>query len=57
MGDPAAAGYLGGFTRTPVAVTFGAEDDGKVATYFARWAGRRGDTGAWSRPVSCRVAA
>ena len=31
--------------------------DGKVATYFARWCGIRGDVGPWSLPVSMRIAA
>jgi hypothetical protein len=30
---------------------------GKVATYYARWASQRGETGPWSVPVSFRFAA
>ena len=55
--DESAAQFYGAFTRNPVGVAFGAEDDGKVATYFARWATRRGDVGPWSLPVSMRIAA
>lgn len=51
------AQFYGAFTRNPVGVLFSPEDDGKVATYFARWASRRGDTGPWSLPVSMRIAA
>jgi len=55
--DPAAAEFKGAFTKNPVAVGFVAGDDGKVATYFARWASRKGDVGPWSLPVSMRIAA
>lgn len=55
--SPAEAPFYGAFTRNPVGVAFDAADDGKVATYFARWAGRRGDVGPWSNGVSMRIAA
>jgi hypothetical protein len=55
--DPDDAEFYGAFTKNPIGVGFGPDDDGKVATYFARWASRRGDTGPWSLPVSMRVAA
>ncbi|MGI9015207.1 MAG: hypothetical protein ACR2GY_13300 [Phycisphaerales bacterium] len=51
------AQFVGLFTRNPVAVTFDPADDGKVATFFARWSGGRGDTGNWSLPTSMRIAA
>lgn len=51
------AEYYGSFTRNPVPVAFAQADDGKVATYFARWIGKRGDTGQWSQPISMRIAA
>jgi hypothetical protein len=38
-------------------VDFQPEHDGKVATYFACWSGRRGETGPWSASVSMRIAA
>ena len=51
------ADFYGAFTKNPIAVAFSEADDGKVATYFARWASRKGDTGPWSLPVSMRIAA
>ena len=51
------AEYYGGFTRNPIPVAFAEQDDGKMATYFARWVGRKGDHGPWSAPVSMRIAA
>ena len=49
--------FIGLFTKSPIAVAFDPDDDGKMATYFARWSGKRGDTGPWSLPVSMRIAA
>lgn len=57
VADPSAAQFYGAFTKNPVAVAFDAADDGKMATYFGRWASRRGDTGPFSLPVSMRIAA
>ena len=51
------ARYVGGFTRGPIYVTFDEADDGKVATYFARWANGKGQTSPWSLPTTMRVAA
>jgi hypothetical protein len=51
------AKFIGKYTKNPIAVEFGAEDDGKIATYYARWSSVRGDTGPFSLPVSMRVAA
>ena len=51
------AKFYGKFTRNPVVVDFDAADDGKVATYYARWASARGEVGPWSLPVSMRIAA
>jgi hypothetical protein len=55
--SPDTAGFYGAFTKNPVAVGFAGTDDGKMATYFARWASPRGDVGPWSLPVSMRIAA
>jgi hypothetical protein len=55
--DEDTAQYYGSFTKNPVAVGFAPDDDGKVATYFARWISRRGEVGPWSLPVSMRIAA
>jgi hypothetical protein len=51
------AQFYGAFTKNPIGVQFDAGDDGKCATYFARWATRKGETGPWSLPVSMRIAA
>jgi hypothetical protein len=55
--DPEAARFYGKFTRNPIGVDFEAADNGKQATYFARWASRRGETGPWSLPVTMAIAA
>ncbi|MGH7178722.1 MAG: hypothetical protein ACREJC_15195 [Tepidisphaeraceae bacterium] len=55
--DEDKAEFYGAFTKNPVGVGFKPEDDGKMATYFARWASRKGDVGPWSLPVSMRIAA
>lgn len=57
VADQSAAQIYGSFTRNPIGVAFEESDDGKVATYFARWITRRGATGPWSLPVSMRIAA
>jgi hypothetical protein len=44
-------------TRNPVGVEFSEADDGKIATYYGRWASARGEFGPWSLPVSMRIAA
>ena len=49
--------FYGAFSRNPIAVGFAPEDDGKMATYFARWANNRGEVGPWSLAVSMRIAA
>ncbi len=45
------------YTRNPVAVAFDEDDDGRVATYYARWVSAKGEQGPWSLPVSMRIAA
>lgn len=57
IADADDASFHGVYTKNPVGVLFAEADDGKMATYFARWAGRRGDVGPWSVPVSMRIAA
>ena len=59
---PAAADQIGvnkfaKFTRNPIVVPFAEADDGKIATYYGRWASVRGEVGPWSLPVSMRIAA
>jgi len=55
--DPKQATFVGAVTRNPVGVAFEAADDGKVASYFARWASVRGEVGPWSAGISRNVAA
>lgn len=55
--DPGQAEFYGKFTKNPIAVSFAASDNGKQATYFARWVSRKGDMGPWSSPVSMAIAA
>jgi hypothetical protein len=57
VADPSLAKFYGKFTKNPMAVGFSAGENGKQATYFARWAGRRGDMSPWSAPVSMAIAA
>ena len=57
VSDPELAKFVGKFTKNPVVVSFDASDNGKQATYFARWASRRGETGPWSLPESMAIAA
>lgn len=45
------------FRKNPIPSAFDHVDDGKVATYFARWADAKGQVGPWSQPVSLRIAA
>lgn len=40
-----------------ISVEFGQNDDGKLATFYARWCGRREEVGPWSLPVALRIAA
>jgi hypothetical protein len=49
--------FYGAFTKNPIAVEFGEADDGKIATFYGRWASARGETGPWSLPISMRIAA
>ena len=55
--DENEAKFYGVFTKNPVAVGFDEADDGKVATFFARWGGKRNEFGQWSVPVSMTIAA
>ena len=51
------ARFYGKFTRNPIAVSFDEGDDGKCATYYARWVSARGEHGPWSLPATMRIAA
>jgi hypothetical protein len=54
--DPSQAHFLMNATRNPTRIQHQRKDEGKVATYFARWISRRGETGPWSLAATCRVA-
>jgi hypothetical protein len=49
--------FQGKYTTNPIGVDFSSEQNQKIATYWARWAGRRGDVGPFSLPVSMAIAA
>ncbi|MGI9014190.1 MAG: hypothetical protein ACR2GY_08070 [Phycisphaerales bacterium] len=53
----AEAAFYGKFTKNPIGVEFNAGQTQKVATYWARWASVRGETGPWSLPISMTIAA
>jgi hypothetical protein len=55
--DPNEAKFYRKYTTNPMAVFFQPADKGKTATYFARWAGVRGDTSPFSAGVSLPIAA
>jgi hypothetical protein len=55
--DPSRASFYRAFTKRLFTVEFEHADSGKCATYFGRWASRRGEVGPWSLPVHMRVAA
>ena len=46
--DPNECRFYGAFTRSPIGVQFSASDNGRQATYYARWGGRNGQFGPWS---------
>ncbi len=48
-------GFYSAFSRTPAVVAFDPVDAGKLATYAARWMGRRGDVGPWSAVITATV--
>lgn len=54
--DPLQATFEGMFTRTPGAMPQDVANNGKVATYFARWTNAKGEEGPWSAPVTCTIA-
>ncbi len=54
---PEGSAYIGLFTRPRFASAFTPADRGKTATYFARWANAKGQTGPWSQGLSVPIAA
>ena len=57
VNDPAVAPFRAFVTRQPYAVSFEPTDNGKIATYFARWQNAKGETGPWSNAISFTVVA
>lgn len=57
VADPAVAPFKAFVTRQPYGVTFDPADNGKLATYFARWQNRKGQTGPWSNAITFTIAA
>lgn len=55
--NPEDADFYGAFTKNPIGVAFVAADNGKQATYYARWAGKNGEVGPWSAPATLAIAA
>ena len=55
--DVAQTAFYDAVRKNPIASAFDHADDGKIATYFARWADAKGQVGPWSAPVSLRIAA
>lgn len=55
--DPTDAPFLAFAGKTDLAFTFGSGDNGKIATYFARWTNSRGEMGPWSSAASMPIAA
>lgn len=51
------AQFYGKFTKNPIGVEFTADQNQKIATYWARWASVKGETGPWSLPISMAIAA
>lgn len=55
--DPAQATFLSFVTRAEYQSQFDSADNGKVATYFARWTNSKGEVGPWGPPASMPIAA
>lgn len=55
--DPSGAAFLAFAGKTDLAFNFASADNGKVATYFARWTNSKGEVGPWSPAASMPIAA
>lgn len=47
--------FYAAYSRVPALVNFDSSDAGKLATYAARWVGKRGDTGPWSASINATI--
>jgi hypothetical protein len=57
VNDPEQATFLTFVGKPEVQSTFSPADNGKIATYFARWTNSKGEVGPWSQGVSGSIAA
>ena len=55
--DPAQCGFLSFVSKTEFVASFDSADNGKTATYFARWTNSKGEMGPWSPAASMPIAA
>lgn len=55
--DPAQCDFLAFASKTEFQANFDSADNGKVATYFARWTNSKGEVGPWSPAASMPIAA
>ena len=53
--DPGLATKVATITKQPVGIGQVSGNVGKIATYWGRWIGKRGDVGPWSNPVSMTI--
>jgi hypothetical protein len=57
VNDPTQAQFLTFVGKPSVHSTFAPTDNGKVATYFARWTNAKGEVGPWSAGLTRSIAA
>jgi hypothetical protein len=53
---PAGMSYFGAFTKNPVLASWDPAETGKIASYAARWIGRRGDVGPFGAVAAMTIA-
>jgi len=57
VNDPSQAQFLAFTGKTSFECTYPSADNGKTATYFARWTNAKGEMGPWSQPMPVSIAA
>ena len=57
VSEPTQAQFLSFVTRAEFTATFNPADNGKTATYFARWTNAKGEVGPWGPATSMPIAA
>jgi hypothetical protein len=55
--NPAQAQFLAFTGKTDFTCEYDPADNGKTATYFARWTNAKGEMGPWSQPMPVSIAA